>query len=58
MLMLKMCPRGKVIGRYAPLKEVGNEKEGRSGKWQMIDIGLGPVVINVRLSLYSAAILY
>jgi hypothetical protein len=23
------------------LKVVGNEKEGRSGKWQMIDIGLG-----------------
>jgi hypothetical protein len=23
------------------LKVVGNEKEGGSGKWQMIDIGLG-----------------
>jgi hypothetical protein len=23
------------------LKVVGNEKEGRSGKWQIIDIGLG-----------------
>ncbi len=24
------------------LKVVGNEKEGGPGKWQMIDIGLGP----------------
>ncbi len=40
------------------LKVVGIEKEGRSGKWQMKDIGLWTVVINVRLSLYSAAILY
>jgi hypothetical protein len=27
--------------KMAELKVVGNEKKGRSGKWQMIDIGLG-----------------
>jgi hypothetical protein len=26
---------------YSYLKVVGNEKEGGSGKWKMIDIGLG-----------------
>jgi hypothetical protein len=29
------------MGIKTSLKVVGNEKEGGTGKWQMIDIGLG-----------------
>ncbi len=35
-----LCTCTVYISRYF-LKVVGIEKEGRSGKWQMIDIGLG-----------------
>ncbi len=31
----------QLIIYFASLKVVGNEKEWGSGKWQMIDIGLG-----------------
>ncbi len=31
----------RFFDRFFHLKVVGNEKEGGSGKWQMIDIGLG-----------------
>jgi hypothetical protein len=30
-----------ISSKNKKLKVVGNEKEGGSGKWQMIDIGLG-----------------
>ncbi len=33
--------RNKIWCDGTNLKVVGNEKEGGSGKWQMIDIGLG-----------------
>ncbi len=36
LIFLDFWPKG-----FAKLKVVGNEKEGGSGKWQMIDIGLG-----------------
>ncbi len=34
-------PMVDLIWSEVPLKVVGNEKEGGSERWQMIDIGLG-----------------
>ncbi len=34
--------KARYSNKNYPLKVVGNEKEGGSGRWQMIGIGLGP----------------
>ncbi len=40
----------RVFGGRLVLNVVTNEKQGVSGRWQMIDIGLGPLVIDVLFS--------